>query len=78
VSANFDTRVPDIVLGLIDEGLGLFLRFHVWADGGLEALDQFRLFGFLKPRLDLSVLPPFLLLVVHFAEQELSFELFAR
>ena len=34
-SAYLHTRVADIVLGLIDERLGLFLRLHVGADGGL-------------------------------------------
>ena len=38
VSADFDTRVADVVLGLIDERLGLLFRLHVGANGGLQAL----------------------------------------
>ena len=34
-SAYFDARVADVVLGLIDERLGLLFRLHVGADGGL-------------------------------------------
>ena len=44
---------------------------------GLQALDQFRLFRLLQPGLDLGIIPLLLLLVLHLAEQELSFELFA-
>ena len=66
-----------IVLGLIDERLGLLFRLHVGADGGLQALDQIRLFGLLKPGFDLCVITVLLLLVPHFAKQKLSFELFA-
>jgi hypothetical protein len=78
VSADFDTHVADVVLGLIDERLGLLFRLYVGADGGLQAIDQIRLFGLLKPGSDLCVITVLLLLVPHFAEQELSFELFAR
>jgi hypothetical protein len=77
VSADFDTRVADVVLGLIDKRLGFCFGLHLRADGSLEALDQFRLFGPLKPGFDLCVITVLLLLVPHFAEQELSFELFA-
>jgi hypothetical protein len=76
-SAYLHARVADIVLGLIDERLGLFLRLHVGADAGLQILDQFGLFGLFQPGLDLGIISLLLLLVLHLAEQELSFELFA-
>ncbi len=76
VSADFDTHVADVVLGLIDERLGLLFRLHVGAEGGLQALGQFRLFGLLQPGFDLCVITVLLLLVPHFAKQKLSLELF--
>jgi len=76
-SAYFHTRVADIVLGLIDKRLGFCFGLHLGADGSFEALDQIGLLGLLEPGFDLSVITVLLLLVPHFAEQELSFELFA-
>ena len=51
---------------------------YVGADGGLQAIDQFRLFGLLQPSFDLCVITVLLLLVPHFAKQKLSLELFPR
>jgi hypothetical protein len=78
VSADFDTQVADVVLGLIDERLGLLFRLHVGAEGGLQALGEFRLFGLLKPGFDLCVIAVLQLLVPHLAKQKLSLELFPR
>jgi hypothetical protein len=55
-SAYLYTRVADIVLGLIDERLGLFLRLYLRADGGFQVLNQLRLFGTLEPGFDLRVI----------------------
>ena len=77
-SAYLYTRVADVVLGLIYERMGLLFRLHFGADRRLDASHQLGLLGLFEPCLDPCgvVLP--LVVIPHFAEQELSFELLAR
>ena len=69
--------VPDVVLRMVHENLLVLLGLYVWTNGCLDALYQIGLFRLLQPGFDLCVITVLLLLVPHFAKQELSFELFA-
>jgi hypothetical protein len=77
-SGHLYPRVTEIVFGLVHDGLVLFLRLHVWADGGHEALFEVGLFRLVEPSADLGVIPLPLFLILHLAKQELAFELLAR
>lgn len=76
-SAKFDAVVANVVFRGGEKRLFLPFRLHVWADGGLDTLDQIGLFRLGQPGLDLGGVALPLLLVLHLPEEELSFQLFA-
>ena len=76
-STEFDTLVADEVFRLGDDDLLLSFLLHVRADGGLDALHQVGLFRPFEPGFDLRGVVLLLLLVLHFAQEELPLQLLA-
>ena len=77
-SAKFDSLIADEVFRLGDDGLLLPLGFHVRADRGFDAFHEVGLFGLFQPGFDLGGIALLLVAVLHLAEQEFPFQLFAR
>jgi hypothetical protein len=77
-SAELHSCVFDEVLGLVDDELLLALRLHDRADHGADRFEHLRLFGLFKPGLHLGGVALFLLLILHFAQEELPLQLLPR
>lgn len=77
VSAEFDSCVADEVFRLGDDDLILFFSGHVGADGSFDAFHQVGLFWLFEPGFDLRGVTLFLLLILHFSQEELPLQLLA-